>query len=38
MRIPALLVLQLKRFEGGRVRRTKLNNHISFPLKVSASH
>jgi ubiquitin C-terminal hydrolase len=34
MRIPALLVVHLKRFEGGRVRRTKLNNHITFPVKV----
>ena len=36
MRIPALLVVHLKRFEGGRVRRTKLNNHITFPIKVGA--
>ena len=34
MRIPALLVVHLKRFEGGRVRRTKLNNLITFPIKV----
>jgi ubiquitin C-terminal hydrolase len=34
MRIPALLVVHLKRFEGGRVRRTKLNTHITFPIKV----
>jgi ubiquitin C-terminal hydrolase len=34
MRIPALLVVHLKRFEGGRAYRTKLSNHISFPIKV----
>jgi hypothetical protein len=36
MRIPALLVVHLKRFEGGRAYRTKLSNHISFPIKVYA--